>query len=185
MFQCPTNPLPGARGLPSFSKWKPAGLLFTSSIIAILTIQSCKADLAGSRKGTELSWISNYCISLIEIQSKLKTIAFTSNCLRMDGHHGISSSGLWPVDLKMLKAAKTSKKQIKWVNQMIMLWFIWIEQTHSKIFISLMTIIVNVQWWRKWYCNVNEESNTKHYRSLMIFTTEPYPFHLTLYCNLQ
>ena len=26
-------------------------------------------------KGTELSWISNYCISLIEIQSKLKTLS--------------------------------------------------------------------------------------------------------------
>ena len=26
-------------------------------------------------KGTELSWISNYCISLIEIQSKLKTVS--------------------------------------------------------------------------------------------------------------
>ena len=26
-------------------------------------------------KGTKLSWISNYCISLIEIQSKLKTVS--------------------------------------------------------------------------------------------------------------
>ena len=61
--------------------------MFTSSIIAILTIsraiiKSCMGGSGWFAKGTELSWISNYCISLIEIQSKLKTIAFTSNCLR-------------------------------------------------------------------------------------------------------
>ena len=57
--------------------------MFTSSIIAILTIsraiiQSCMGRSGLFAKGTEFSWISNYCISLMEIQSKLKTIMFTS-----------------------------------------------------------------------------------------------------------
>ena len=46
-------------------------------------------------KGTELSWISNYCISLVEKQSKVKTFA------RRINRHDISPSGLWPVELKM------------------------------------------------------------------------------------
>jgi len=37
-------------------------------------IQSCMGGSGWFSKGTELSWISNYCISLIEIQSKLKTL---------------------------------------------------------------------------------------------------------------
>ena len=54
--------------------------MFTSSIIAILTIsraiiQSCMGGSIWFAKGTELSWITNYCISLIEIQSKLKTLS--------------------------------------------------------------------------------------------------------------
>ena len=54
--------------------------MFTSSIIAILTIsraiiQSCISAAGWFSKETELSWISNYCISLIKIHSKLKTVS--------------------------------------------------------------------------------------------------------------
>ena len=58
-------------------------------------------------KGTKLSWISNYCISLIEIQSKLKTVSrsqaivYGRTHVRRTPRHGISSSGLWPVELKI------------------------------------------------------------------------------------
>ena len=56
--------------------------MFTSSIIAILTIsraiiQSCIGGSGWFAKGTELSWISNYCISLIEnINFQIKNIYF-------------------------------------------------------------------------------------------------------------
>ena len=48
-------------------------IVLTRSIIAILTIsraviQSCMGGSSWFKKGTELSWISNYCISLVEIQ---------------------------------------------------------------------------------------------------------------------
>ena len=54
--------------------------MFTSSIIAIMTIsraiiQSCMGGSGWFAKGIELSWVSNYCISLIEVQSKLKTVS--------------------------------------------------------------------------------------------------------------
>ena len=54
--------------------------VFTSSIIAISAIpraiiQSCISGSSWFAKGTELSSISNYCISLLEIQSKLKTLS--------------------------------------------------------------------------------------------------------------
>ena len=55
-------------------------------------------------KGTKLSWISNYCISLVEIQSKVdyrvNEKLFTDG--RRTNRHDISPSGLWPVDLKMI-----------------------------------------------------------------------------------
>ena len=49
-----------------------ATIVFTSSIIAILIIswtiiQSCMGGSGWFAKGTELSWISNYCIRLIEM----------------------------------------------------------------------------------------------------------------------
>ena len=58
--------------------------MLTNSFIAILTIskaiiQSCMGGSGWFSKGSELSWISNYCISLVEIQSKLKTIVLTSS----------------------------------------------------------------------------------------------------------
>ena len=54
--------------------------VFTSCIIAISTIswaiiQSCMGGSGWFTKGTELSLISNYCISLVEIQSKVKTVS--------------------------------------------------------------------------------------------------------------
>ena len=69
--------------------------MFTSSIIAILTIsraiiQSCMGGSGWFAKGTELSWISNYCISLMEIQSKLKTVSLSQAIVygrTDDGHH--------------------------------------------------------------------------------------------------
>ena len=89
--------------------------MFTSSIIAILTIpraiiQSCMGGSGWFAKGTELSWISYYCISLIEIQSKLKTVSRSQAIVygrthgRRTSHHGISSFGLWPVELKTCKS---------------------------------------------------------------------------------
>ena len=83
--------------------------MFTSSIIAISTIsraiiQSCMGVSDWFAKGTELSWISNYCISLIEIQSKLKTVSRSKAIVYRrtdDGYHCISSSGLWTVELKI------------------------------------------------------------------------------------
>ena len=81
--------------------------MFTSSIIAILTIsraiynQSCMGGSGWFAKGTELSWISTYCLSLIEIQSKLKTVSHSQAIvygLTDDGHHVISSSGLRVTD---------------------------------------------------------------------------------------
>ena len=84
-------------------------IVLTSSFIAILTIsraiiQSCMGGSGRFSKGTELSWISNYCISLVEIQSNEDCIVLTRNCLRTDrldrrmharrtNRHDISPSG--------------------------------------------------------------------------------------------
>ena len=74
---------------------KGSSFVFTSCIIAILTIlraiiQSCIGGYGWFAKGTELSWISNYCISLIEIQSKLKIVSRSQAIVygrTDDGHH--------------------------------------------------------------------------------------------------
>ena len=63
-------------------------------------------------KGSELSWISNYCISLIKIRSKMKTVENKQTIVygRTDARTHTRTtdtasrhklSGLWPVELKM------------------------------------------------------------------------------------
>ena len=68
-------------------------IVFTTCIIAILTIsraiiQSCMGGSGLFAKGPKLSWISNYCISLIEIQSKRMTLSRSQAIVygRMHGH---------------------------------------------------------------------------------------------------
>ena len=79
-----------------------ASNVFTISTIAILIIsraiiQSCMGGFDWFAKGTKLSWISNYCISLNEIQSKLKTVSRSQAIVyrhthgRRTPHHGINS----------------------------------------------------------------------------------------------
>ena len=74
-----------------------ASIVFTSSIITILTIpraiiQSCMDGSGWFAKRTELLWISNYCISLIEIQSKLKNVS-RSQAIVYGRTHGRADDG--------------------------------------------------------------------------------------------
>ena len=61
-------------------------------------------------KGTELSWISNYCISLIEIQSKLKTVSRSQAIVygRTDGRMDTTPRHklFWPFASRANKRAK-------------------------------------------------------------------------------
>ena len=72
--------------------------MFTRSIIAILTISRAiiKSSMGGSgwfSKGTELSSIFNYYLSLVEIQSKLKTLSRSQAIVygrTHDGHNAMA-----------------------------------------------------------------------------------------------
>ena len=61
-------------------------IVFTSSIIAILTIsrgiiQSCMGGFGWLAKGTKLSWIPNYCISMMEIRIKTEDFITFTSCI--------------------------------------------------------------------------------------------------------
>ena len=77
----------------SDSKWRlycVHKLYYSNLTISRAIIQSCMGGSGWFAKVTKLSWISNYCISLIKIQSKLKTVLRSQAIVYRrtdDGHH--------------------------------------------------------------------------------------------------